>query len=101
MLSPFLLFSGQATSINFVFGEAGVMFISGLLALIVAGYSCSTHNLMPPYLGLVLGLGVATAPWLAEFADMITTWNAAVVGVILTGVAFFEFVQDQPEPNNG
>ncbi|WP_366141469.1 SPW repeat protein [uncultured Sulfitobacter sp.] len=55
---------------------------------------------MPPYLGLVLGLGVFLAPWLAEFADRLVTWNAAVIGVILSVVAFFELLHDQPAPSN-
>ena len=100
MLSPFLLFAGQAVSSDVLFGETGAMIIAGLLALIIAGYSCSRHNLMSPYLGLVLGLALFIAPWLAEFADILATWNAAVIGVILSLVAFFEFLHDQSPPAN-
>jgi hypothetical protein len=100
MLSPFLLFAGEAAKSDLFVGEAGLLMISGFLALVIAGYSCSRHNLMPPYLGLVLGLGVFLAPWLAEFADRLVTWNAAVIGVILSVVAFFEFLHDQPAPSN-
>ena len=100
MLSPFLLFATHAANSDPIIGEASLMIVSGLLALVIAGYSCSRHNLMPPYLGLVLGLGLFIAPWLAEFADMLATWNAAVIGVILSVVAFLEFLHDQPAPSN-
>ena len=100
MLSPFLLFAGEAANSDLIVGEAGLLIISGFLALVIAAYSCSRHNLMPPYLGLILGLGVFLAPWLAEFADRLVTWNAAVIGVILSVVAFFEFLHDQPSPSN-
>ena len=100
MLSQFLLFAGQAVSSKLVIGEAGSMIIIGLLALVIAGYSYSRHNLMPPYLGLVLGLALIITPWLAEFVDILATWNAAVIGVILSVVAFFEFLHDQSAPSN-
>lgn len=99
MLSPFLLFAGQAAVRDLIIGEAGLMIISGLLALVIAGYGCTRHNLMPPYLGLVLGLGVFVAPWLAEITDVLVIWNATVIGGILSAVAFFEFLHDQTVPS--
>lgn len=100
MLSPFLLFAGEAANSDLTIGESGLVILSGLLALVIAGYSFSRHNLMPPYLGLVLGIGVSIAPWLAEFEDILATWNAAVIGVIMAVVAFFEFLHDQSVPSN-
>lgn len=54
--------------------------------------------LMPLYLGLVLGLGLFIAPWLADFVEVFATWNAAVVGAILSAVAFFKFLHEQSIP---
>ncbi|WP_299412413.1 hypothetical protein [uncultured Sulfitobacter sp.] len=37
MLSPFLLFAGEAAKNDLFVGEAGLMMISGFLALVIAG----------------------------------------------------------------
>jgi hypothetical protein len=95
MLSPFLLLGGQSGFSDAAAGEAGILMILGLLALIMAGYSYSKHNLVRSNLGFALGLALVAAPWMAKFTDNIATLNAVIVGFILTLVAFLELSKPQ------
>jgi hypothetical protein len=46
MLSPFLLLGNQSGFSNATASEAGILMILGLIALIMAGYSYSKHDLL-------------------------------------------------------
>ena len=96
ILSPFLLLGGQSAFSNAVIGDAGTLMIMGLLALIVAGYSCSKHELVRACSGLALGLILVAAPWVVEFTETTAKLNAGIVGSVLALVALFEVYQHKP-----
>ena len=96
MLSPFLLFGTQAVTSSDVIGDAGLLIIAGMLALVIASFSFGKRDLVQAYLGLVLGVFLVAAPLVVEFSQSIAIWNACIIGVILALVALFELYQDRP-----
>jgi hypothetical protein len=97
MLSPFLILGGQSAFSNAVIGDAGLLMISGLLALTAAGYAFNKHYLVQAYLGFSFGLALVAAPWIAGFTEIITAWNAGFVGTVLVLVALYKVYQHMPE----
>jgi hypothetical protein len=97
MLSPFILLGGQSALSNAVIGDAGMLIISGLLALILAVYSFKKHYLIQTYLGVSYGLILLAAPWIFGFTEPMTAWNAGVVGTVLVLAVLYEVFQKMPK----
>jgi hypothetical protein len=97
MLSPFILLGGQSALSNAVIGDAGLLIVSGVLALILAGYSFKRHYLIQTYLGVSYGLILVVAPWVFGFSEPVTAWNAGVVGAVLVLAALYEMFQKMPK----
>ena len=97
MLSPFMLIGGQSALSNAVIGDAGLLIISGLLALTLAVYSFKKHYLIQTYLGVSYGLILVAAPWVFGFTQPMTAWNSGVVGTVLVLAALYEMFQKMPK----
>jgi hypothetical protein len=97
ILSPFLLLGGQSALSNAVIGDAGLLILSGLLALTVAGYGFNKHYLVQAYLGVSYGLVLVAAPWLFGFTEPVTAWNSGVIGTVLVLVALYGVFQEMPK----
>jgi len=96
MLSPFLLFGGQSALSNAVIGDAGLLILSGLLALTVAGYGFDKHYLVQTYLGVSYGLVLVAVPWVFGFTEPVTAWNSGVIGTVLVLAALYGVFQKMP-----
>jgi hypothetical protein len=81
MLSPFLLLGGQSALSDATIGDAGLLIISGVLALTLAGYGSNKHFVVRTYLGVSYGLILVATPWILGFTDYATAWITGVVGM--------------------
>lgn len=97
ILSPFLFFGGQSALSNAVIGDAGLLVVSGLLALTIVGYGFSKHYLVQTYLGFSYGLILVAAPWMFGLTEITTAWNAGIVGTFLVLIALYELYQHLPK----
>lgn len=97
MLSPFMLIGGQSALSNAVIGDAGLLIVSGLLALTLAGYSFKKHYLIQTYLAVSYGLILMAAPWVFGFTQPVTAWNAGFVGTVLVLAAIYEVFKRMPK----
>ncbi|WP_299603462.1 SPW repeat protein [uncultured Tateyamaria sp.] len=97
ILSPFMLLGGQSALSNALVGDAGLLILSGLLALTVAGYGHNKHYLVQTYLGVSYGLILVAAPWLFGFTEPVTAWNAGVVGTALVLAGLYVVFQKMPK----
>lgn len=93
ILSPFLLFGGQSALSDAAISDAGLLIVLGLLALTIAGYGFNKHYLVQTYLGISYGLILVAAPWMFGRTEIITTWNAGIVGTFLVLIALYELYQ--------
>ena len=97
MLSPFMLIGGQSALSNAAIGDAGLLIVSGLLALTLAGYSFKKHYLIQTYLAVSYGLILVAAPWVFGFTQPVTAWNAGFVGTVLVLAAIYEVFKRMPK----
>lgn len=97
MLSPFLFLGGQSALSNAIIGDAGLLIVSGLLALAIAAYGSGKHYLVRTYLGISYGLILVATPWIFGFADYSTALISGVVGTALILAGLYEVYQRAPE----
>ena len=97
MLSPFLLLGGQNGLSNANTGDAGLLILSGLVALTIAGYGVNKHYLVRTYLGVSYGLILVAIPWIIGFTNVVTAWIAGVIGTALVLAAIYELYQRLPD----
>lgn len=91
IISPFLLFGGQASLTNARIGGTGVLMLSGLVALWVARMNHTGQDLIQAMAGLALGLSMVAAPLVLSFDESsVAVWNARVSGSVFVLSALFE-----------
>jgi hypothetical protein len=94
MLSPFMLLGGQSDIGNALVGDAGLLIVSGLLALTLAGYGFKKHYLVQTYLGVSYGFILVAMPWVFGFTEPVTAWNAGLVGTVLVFAALYDVIHN-------
>ena len=97
IVSPLLLHSGETTFSKTIVGDAGLLMVSGLIALALAGYGFTQRYFVRAYLGISFGLVLVAAPWVMGFTETKTAWNAGVIGTIWVLFAVYELYQRIPE----
>jgi hypothetical protein len=90
IISPFLLISGTLTFGQGATGDTGILMIAGIAALIIAGLSSGRHDLIRRFFGAVLGFILVGAPWHLGFSELISNWNAVIIGAVLILIALYE-----------
>jgi hypothetical protein len=97
ILSPFMLLRGKSAPSGAVMGDAGLLILSGLLALTVACHGFNKHYLVQAYLGVSYGLALLAAPWVFGFTEPVTAWNFGIVGMVLILAPLYEAFQKMPQ----
>lgn len=97
MLSPFLLLGGQEALSNANIGDAGLLILSGLVALTIAGYGFNKNSLVRTYLGVSYGFILVAMPWIFGFTNVVTAWIAGIIGTALVLAASYALFQRLPD----
>lgn len=91
IVSPFLLFGGQASLMNARVVETGLMMLSGLAALWVACLRLPKVRLFQAMAGLILGILMILAPEVIRIAESaVTVWSVRLIGSIFVLCALVE-----------
>lgn len=91
IVSPFLLFGGQASLMNARVVETGFLMLCGLAALWVACLSLPKQRLLQAIAGLMLGISMFLAPEVIHISDsVVTVRSARLIGSIFVLCALVE-----------
>ncbi len=91
LVSPFLLFGGQASLMNTRIVETVVLMLSGLAALWVACLTRPKEHLLRSLAGLILGVSMILAPEVISLdQSAVTVWSVRVFGSVFVLCALVE-----------
>lgn len=91
IVSPFLLFGGQASLMNARVADTALLMLSGLAALWVACLNLPKERLLQAMTGLILGVSMILAPEVFRIADnAVAAWSARAIGSIFALCALVE-----------
>lgn len=97
LVSPYFMYQSETAFSETIVGDAGLLMVSGLIALAIAAYGYMQPYLVRIYLGVSFGLALIAVPWIVGSTEVKTAWSAGVIGTIWVLIALYELYQHMPE----